>query len=208
MAAAVVIYRAVAPSGKCYIWQTRNWPRRKQQHIRAAANGTHHNRAFAAALRKYGNAVKWRVIVRIPPEWANEDGANAAEAELIRRHNTLAPNGYNLREGGDVAPITEAQRRAISAAKIGKPLTPAHRSAISAGNSRRWADPNNRAAMSATKKGKPGHKQSAASRRKISESKRGAKYPNRKRPTPCTAEHRANLSKATAKAWARRKAAQ
>ena len=144
MSAMITIYRAVFPNGKCYVGQTKRWPRRRQRHISDAASGKHCNAALSNALRKYGDAVKWEVVAKVIPEWAN-----AAEQNAILASGSMSPAGYNLREGGDCAPVseetrakqsrqrkgrrhTEATKRKMSTTRKGKPQSEAHKAARAA----------------------------------------------------------------------------
>ena len=114
--ATIFIYRAVFPNGKCYVGQTRKLPKyRWAEHISAAKKGRNKNLPFARALLKYGDSVKWEVIAEVPAMWANEE-----EKRLIAENNALVPNGYNLREGGNVAPVSAATRAKISAGMMGE----------------------------------------------------------------------------------------
>ena len=128
----ITIYGAFFKSGKCYIGQTRHWPKRIESHLYEARRGTHGNPPFARALLKYGAAVEWRVIACIPQPQANDE-----EARQIKAHNAMKPHGYNLRGGGGVIPTTAATRAKIAAAKTGIPRTEKTRAAIAAGLRRR-----------------------------------------------------------------------
>ena len=113
------IYAVRFPNG-CYIGQTsRPFAKRKREHLRYARNGSHPNPRFSRALLKYGNAVRWEVLAVIPQMWANDE-----ERRQIAANNAMHPHGYNLREGGNVAPMTDAHRAALSAAHTGKKRQP------------------------------------------------------------------------------------
>ena len=110
------IYKATCTAtGKAYIGQTiQPFAKRRYAHeFRALRPRTEREgkTPFSRALRKHGPAAfRWDILTRVPAEWGN-----AAEAELIRRHKTIAPHGYNLREGGNVAPLPAEQRARLSA---------------------------------------------------------------------------------------------
>ena len=179
-----IIYRATALNGKCYIGQSVNsLAKRKRDHISAARRGTHNNKHFARALLKYGDKMKWEVIYRVPQERADE-----AERNAIIANNSLAPHGYNAREGGNTAPVSDETRRNMSASQ-----------------KRRFSDPAELAQQSARRKGK---KHTAKARKEMSKTRTGKKLPPRtaahsaaiskgkkgKKRKPFTAKHRKNLA--------------
>ena len=87
-----LIYKHTSPSGKAYIGQTKNYGKRCSAH-KNNSNCT----AFAAAINNYGWDNFTHEILRnnLTLEQANE-----LEEQLIKEHNTLSPNGYNLKTGG------------------------------------------------------------------------------------------------------------
>ena len=123
MTAPIVIYRALSPSGRAYIGQTsRPLEIRKSEHISRARKGKHQNPFFAAALLKYGEAMKWDVLCRV-----RQDRANDAEERAIDENKALEPDGYNLQYGGGVKPKTAATRRRMSVAATRRFANPAER---------------------------------------------------------------------------------
>ena len=80
-------------NGKQYIGQTiRTFESRHKDHLRA--NSTY----FDRALSKYGeDNFDWEIIY----EASDADELNQKEMELIQKHNTLSPNGYNVTLGGN-----------------------------------------------------------------------------------------------------------
>jgi group I intron endonuclease len=111
-----LIYMHTAPNGKSYIGQTNNLHRRNISH-----KNTDGCRAFASAIKKYG----WDNFTHtIRAEGLTLDGANQLEQELIASHNTLSPNGYNLKTGGKNGgrPSDEAIKRSADARR-GKRLS-------------------------------------------------------------------------------------
>ena len=144
------IYKATCKAtGLSYIGQTsRTLSVRRGQHEREAKRGRKCPK-FHSALRKYGeNAFVWRVVARVPPEWGN-----AAEEVAIVQHGTLAPNGYNLREGGNVRGFSDETRAKLSAA--GKNRSQEHRANLAAAATGKTQTAKARAKVSAARKGKP-----------------------------------------------------
>lgn len=94
-------------SGKSYIGQALKYVsgnmkwgsgKRFQSHIYEALHGKKdHCRALNNAIRKYGSADFSFVIIR---DNVAIDDIDKAEIELIKEHDTLVPNGYNLTPGG------------------------------------------------------------------------------------------------------------
>jgi group I intron endonuclease len=86
------IYKHTSPSGKSYIGQTKNYEYRSKQHIK-----TKKCPLFRNAIDKYG----WDNFTHeiLKSELTIEE-ANLWEENLIKEHNTLSPNGYNLVNGG------------------------------------------------------------------------------------------------------------
>jgi hypothetical protein len=86
------IYILTSPNGKSYIGQTtRPIEKRFQQHQQKSSGCV----AIYNAIQKYG----WENFEKDYYECPDED-LNFDEDLLVREMGTLAPNGYNLREGG------------------------------------------------------------------------------------------------------------
>lgn len=97
------IYKITSPSGKSYVGQT-VWPTTRMcNHKHSGSKNT----ILAAAIYKYG----WKNMrVQILRGGPNAVGGTVLEAELdgletelIARHNTITPAGYNIQVGGKVA---------------------------------------------------------------------------------------------------------
>jgi group I intron endonuclease len=89
-----LIYKYTGPSGKSYIGQTKNHIRRISEHT----SKRNRCRVFHAAIKKYG----WdNFTCEILAENLTLETANKLEESYITEHQTIAPNGYNLREGGN-----------------------------------------------------------------------------------------------------------
>jgi group I intron endonuclease len=95
-----LIYCHTSPSGKKYIGQTKNYNRRCTQHRNSNERGF----LFKSAIQKYG----WDSFTHeILKDSLTVDEANELEKYFIKKYNTLAPNGYNLRTGGENSVYTE-----------------------------------------------------------------------------------------------------
>lgn len=84
-----VIYKIVSPSGKAYVGQT---VQRLAKRMKAHQDRTTCH-ALASAIKKYGwDAMKVSVVLRdVPLAQLDEK-----EDQMIKEHNTMTPNGYNL----------------------------------------------------------------------------------------------------------------
>jgi group I intron endonuclease len=101
-------------NGKRYIGQTINTLEWRWKHHRKNSSSC---LALSGAIKKYG--VENFVIETIcePPTIAL---MNALESYYIRHHNTMVPNGYNLKEGGSAPRHSEETRKKMSASHTGR----------------------------------------------------------------------------------------
>ena len=140
------IYKATR-GGKSYIGQTRNGvARRWRSHIREALAGGKANecRLLNSAIRKYGaDAFAVSVVARVPLEWAD-----AAEREAIIQHGTMAPGGYNLKEGGRVHSPSEETRKLMARRRTGRKHSAKTIAKMRATAKRRFQNPLERRKMS------------------------------------------------------------
>ena len=94
-------------NGKAYIGKTIDFKRRVRDHL---MGHTKQCKALNNAIKKYGvDAFTYEVLYEgIIPELLSD-----IERQAIREHNTKAPNGYNLTDGGDglLNPSEETRRR-------------------------------------------------------------------------------------------------
>ena len=218
----MIIYLAASPIGKLYIGQTtKSLTRRRQDHEYSARHGSLY--PFHCAIRKYGaNSFVWNIIARADSIAA----LNAQEAACIAEYNTIAPNGYNMRTGGDSSIPTAESRAKMSAAQKAHwaGMSDERRAELAAANSAarkaRYAALSDEAKaawaarVSAARRGKT---HSSEQRAKISAAAKaryaawtdedrvahGAKLRGKKH----SPEARANMAAAAKAAWARRKAA-
>lgn len=87
------IYKHTSPSGKCYIGQTKNYKRRCLKH-----NLPNDCTSFYRSIQKYG----WENFKHeILEENLTLEEANDKEVFYIEFYNSLSPNGYNLKVGGE-----------------------------------------------------------------------------------------------------------
>jgi group I intron endonuclease len=101
------------------VGQTRNslhkrWALHKSDSRRFSSN------FFHSAIKKYGSEVF--SIEEIDLAESLEE-LNIKEIFYIRQFNTLAPNGYNLTEGGEGLHISEQTRAKLSKASLGRKHT-------------------------------------------------------------------------------------
>ena len=107
-----LIYQFTSPSGKSYIGQTNNLSRRINSH-----KHTSRCSAFSDAIKKYGFDKFTLTIIK---DNLTIDEANYWEALYIKELNTVSPNGYNLRTGGDNSLVSEETRKKMSVAFKGR----------------------------------------------------------------------------------------
>ena len=106
-----LIYKHTSPSGKSYIGLTNNYLRRCNEH-----KSSNSCVALNNAIVKHG----WDNFTHeILLENLTLDEANHQESLLIESHNTLYPNGYNLREGGSHHSFSEETLMKMSNNKKG-----------------------------------------------------------------------------------------
>jgi group I intron endonuclease len=141
-----VIYKHTSPSGKSYIGQTKQYDKRCKEH--QTSTGC---RALSAAIKKYGwDTFSHEILI----EGLSVDDANHWEAVFILEHNTVAPNGYNLRTGGANSSPSDETRAKISAARLGATSSDETRAKVSAIRQGTTRSDETRAKLSAAQKGK------------------------------------------------------
>lgn len=120
-----------AATGRSYVGITaRSLDRRWKEHASDALRRPR-GRALHRAIREHGAAA-----FTIAPIFATESYEHllATERELIVKHRTLVPHGYNLSLGGEGClgiKRSAATRALMSAAKLGKPRSAETRAKIS-----------------------------------------------------------------------------
>lgn len=102
-------------SGKHYVGQTNNITKRMR---------LHRTSSFCRALHNAIKAHGWDAFqLSLLHENLSVEEANRLEVAAIERLNTLAPNGYNLRVGGDNRRLSEETKQRIREARIGRGRT-------------------------------------------------------------------------------------
>jgi len=150
-------------NGMQYVGITNDIERRWRRH-----KGANEGQFLHRAIKKHG--VEAFVFTHFADAF-DADSAKAIERMLIVEHNTMAPHGYNLTQGGD--------------GTFGRKHTEATKEKSRVSNKKTWADPELRAAnalkISKAVKGKPNGRKGK---------------PNGKKGMPHSAEHAANLKTA------------
>jgi len=134
------IYMHTSPSGKSYIGQTKNTKQRDAAHRIPSSRCT----AFKNAIAKYG----WENFSHtILADGLTLSEANALEEQLIARHNTLAPHGYNLRSGGENQLMSDDTKQKLSNMRRGKQRTPEHQAKLNEAARQRVRTPEHQAKL-------------------------------------------------------------
>lgn len=116
-----ILYQLTAPSGKRYVGvTTKPLSYRVTQHY-------HFQTAIGRALRKYRDRIKTEVLAV-----GDEQYIYDLEKQAIELFGTMAPDGYNLREGGQFSRHTKASKRKIADAHRGKIVSEQTRKRIGA----------------------------------------------------------------------------
>ncbi|MGI0060457.1 MAG: GIY-YIG nuclease family protein, partial [Nitrosotalea sp.] len=101
-------------NNKAYVGQTvQKLSKRIAQH----RNDFHRNRAIGMAMRKYGME---NFSIEVLCNCDSLEDLNIQEYELINKYNTIAPNGYNLRDGGNNSKMSDIAKQKLSIANTGK----------------------------------------------------------------------------------------
>jgi group I intron endonuclease len=189
-----------ACNGKQYVGLTKNLDRRLKQHL--SANGS--APALHAAIKKYGAD---KFIFSHICDAFDFEAACDLERMLIQQHNTKAPCGYNLTDGGDGVvgrPMTDhdKQIRKIASSKHVATLTQDERSkkygtkgkkptavtlkkmsiSMKGKNLGKKRSDEERAKMSAAHKARPRSPLSEETKAKIRQSLLGRKMPESEKP--------------------------
>jgi group I intron endonuclease len=177
-------------SGRKYVGQSSDMPRRWRRHIQLARLGD--GRHLYCAIRKYGaDAFKFEVLETCCPEMLNE-----RELHWIAALGTFS-DGFNLTIGGDGVRGHKwsDEAKARISASVSARMTPEHRKLLSDLNKGRGVSEEAARKMGVTRRGR---KLSDEHRRKISEGRKGLKL---------SESHRAALSAAAKRRCARQKGA-
>ena len=155
-------------NGKQYVGQTIHSIDRRWQHHRISARKSWRGcRHLAHAIRKYGADAflvdQFACLVNY-----SQDEINIAERAAIDSLGTLAPNGYNIRQGGSNGRMHDESKAKISAYQKGRQKSAEHAANISAGLRGKTVPLETRAKIAATLRGQPGRPHSAETRQRLS----------------------------------------
>ncbi len=105
------LYILTSPNGKQYVGVTsKTAQERCARHKSSASAGLTCSAALYSAMRKYGpENFSWKTLVI--GEW---DYILGMEQDVISLYDTMAPGGYNLREGGQFASMSQETKDKIS----------------------------------------------------------------------------------------------
>jgi group I intron endonuclease len=111
----MIVYKATNKiNGKVYIGYTsKSLSERMYAHNRKANNSKEKsfNQAFKLALRKYGvDNFLWEELITCD----TKDEACQLEVDMIKKHNCITPNGYNMTFGGEGGTPNEEVKKKIS----------------------------------------------------------------------------------------------
>jgi group I intron endonuclease len=186
-------------TGRYYIGQTRDFAKRKRQHLRARGD---HAYPINRAIRKYGaQNFEFYVLGEAP---VGEELDDLERLWICLSNATDKTVGYNLRLGGSVASFNEETRERMRAAcKLRPPQLPeSRRRAAESMRGRKFPE------HSLRMKGRP---KSAETRRRLSESLKGhiiseetrAKISTtlRAKNLSMSEDHKAKVSAAAKKRW-------
>ena len=111
-----VIYVLTAPNGKRYVGQTCDFRERMYRHAQAK-----NDYAISRAIRKYG----WENFGKeIVSDNVSAEDVDYFEKRWIQYFGTLAPNGYNLNNGGNGGKVvSDDTKRKLSEINKGKTLS-------------------------------------------------------------------------------------
>lgn len=154
------------------------------------------------AIRKYGwHNFDKTILVRV----ANQEDLDMYESKLIESFNTMTPNGYNCKDGGEGRRVSEETKAKLSAATKGKPKSPETREKIAAANREKAKDPKFLARVREGRKGWKGHTEESKAKIRAARAKQVITQESRdkaaetRRGKKATPEHALNISLSHAK---------
>lgn len=119
-------------NGKCYVGQTRyTLQERWANHCSKNSGCT----ALKNAICKYGKDAFQLTVIDTATD---ENELDEKERYWIEKLNTLAPNGYNLKTGGERVRFTEEVRNKLRKANLGKSHSAESRKAVSESMKEQW----------------------------------------------------------------------
>lgn len=130
------IYMITSPSGKSYIGRSLNLKERLNKYKNLLCSeqyGIYH------AILKYGwDNMTITILYSEDRTNSTNNLLNKLEKEFIDKYNTLTPNGYNLKSGGNQPILSETTKQRMSKAAKGKKLSKEHRKKLSIAQNRDW----------------------------------------------------------------------
>lgn len=130
------IYMITSPSCKSYIGRSLNLKERLNKYknlLCSEQQGIYH------AILKYGweNMIVTILYSENRTDTTN-DLLNKLEIEFIDRYNTLVPNGYNLKSGGNQPVLSEVTKLRMSISGKKKKLSEEHKKKLSIAQNKSW----------------------------------------------------------------------
>ena len=150
-------------NGKMYVGQTMNLDTRRRSHFSPSSKCPY----ISNAIQKYGKGNFDFILLE---KHEDLDQANKREIYWIKDLNTLSPNGYNLREGGDAGgkPSQETIEK-VRVSNTGKKQDPAHVAKRAASNRGRKNTPETIEKMRIAARNKPPEKCSMLGKKRPAE---------------------------------------
>jgi group I intron endonuclease len=118
------IYKATNRiTGKSYIGYSSDWKSRKRLH-KYHAKQDDRNYLFYNSIRKHGfESFIWEIIYQSKDKLHT---LGKMESYFIVEYNTLSPNGYNMKTGGEGGNLSEESRKKISESRKGMKFSEEH----------------------------------------------------------------------------------
>lgn len=107
----MVIYKIII-NGKIYIGQSINFLNRKKEHISLLVKNKHYNTYLQNYFNKYGRLENFTIEELEKCE--NIDQLNEREKYWIKFYNSLSPNGFNFRDGGENSKLSDETKNILS----------------------------------------------------------------------------------------------
>lgn len=123
------IYMITSPSGKSYIGRSLNLGERLNKYKNLLCSDQQY---IYHAILKYGwDNMKVTILYSEERNELSNDTLNKLEEKFIEKFNTLIPNGYNLKTGGNQPKLSEETKNRMSVAKLGKRFSEEHKKKLS-----------------------------------------------------------------------------
>lgn len=118
-----------SPSGKSYIGRSLNLEEGLNRYKNLLCSDQQY---IYHAILKYGwDNMKVTILYSKERNELSNDTLNKLEEEFIEKFNTLIPNGYNLKTGGNQPKLSEETKSRMSIAKLGKKFSEEHKKRLS-----------------------------------------------------------------------------